>query len=132
MSRDLIHRYYDAFNSGDRAAMLDCLTDDVAHDVNEGARQVGKPAFAAFLAHMDRCYDERLTDIAVMLSADGTRGAAEFVVHGTYIATDEGLPTARGQGYALPAGAFFEIRDGLIGRLTTYYNLADWVAQVSR
>jgi hypothetical protein len=32
----------------------------------------------------------------------------------------------------LPAGAFFEITDGLISRVSVYYNLADWIAQVSR
>ena len=39
---------------------------------------------------------------------------------------------AKGQSYILPAGGFFEIRDGLISRITTYYNLNDWVRQVSR
>ena len=40
--------------------------------------------------------------------------AAEFVVHGTYLSTDSGLPEARGQTYVLPAGTFFTIRDGKI------------------
>jgi hypothetical protein len=30
----------------------------------------------------------------------------------------------------LPAGAFFELADGRITRVTTYYNLADWTTQV--
>ena len=42
----------------------------------------------------------------------------------------EGLPEAKGQTYRLPAGSFFEIRDGQIARITTYYNLTDWSAQV--
>ncbi|MCA8081989.1 nuclear transport factor 2 family protein [Burkholderia cepacia] len=37
----LITAYYDAFNRGDREAMLSMLTDDVAHDLNQGAREVG-------------------------------------------------------------------------------------------
>jgi ketosteroid isomerase-like protein len=41
------------------------------------------------------------------------------------------MPEARGQRYRLPAGAFFEIRDGKIARVTTTYNLRDWIAQVS-
>jgi len=52
------------------------------------------------------------------------------VVHGAYLATDEGLPEANGQTYVLPAGAFIAVDGGLIKRLTTYYNLADWTAQV--
>lgn len=127
----LLERYYAAFNAGDWAGMLACVADDVAHDVNQGARQVGKDAFAAFLAHMDRCYKERLEDIVLMANDEGTRAAAEFVVHGRYLATDEGLPEAKRQTYVLPAGAFLTIADGRISRLTMYYNLADWEAQVN-
>lgn len=126
----LVERYYAAFNRGDASAMLARLGDDIAHDINQGERQVGKEAFAAFLAHMDRCYRETLADIVVMASGDGTRASAEFVVHGEYLATDDGLPEARGQAYVLPAGAFFAIRDGLIARVTVYYNLEDWTRQV--
>ena len=38
----LIERYYAAFNAMDIDAILDCLTDDVAHDINQGARETGK------------------------------------------------------------------------------------------
>lgn len=126
----LIDRYYDAFNRGDGEGMLACLSGDVAHDINQGERQNGKQAFRDFLAHMDRCYRERLSDITVMANDEGTSAAAEFVVHGEYLATDEGLPQAAGQKYVLPAGAFFDLADGLISRVSVYYNLADWTAQV--
>ena len=131
----LIAAYYDAFNRGDRAAMLALLTDDVAHDLNQGPRETGRDAFAAFMQRMDRCYRERLEDIVVCASADGRRAAAEYVVHGAYIADDDGLPPARGQRYVLPGGAFFEIAPGAdgaprIARVTNYYNLQDWIAQV--
>ncbi len=55
MSATTIQTYFDAFNSGDVDAMLDCLTDDVAHHVNEGQIRTGKAAFAEFCAHMNRC-----------------------------------------------------------------------------
>ncbi|MDX6749428.1 ketosteroid isomerase-related protein [Geminicoccaceae bacterium 1502E] len=127
---ELITAYYDAFNRGDMEAMLACLTEDVAHDVNQGGRETGKDAFRAFMGRMNRAYRERLADIVVMASADGARAAAEFTVHGTYLATDEGLPPASGQTYTLPGGAFFDIREGRIARVTNYYNLEDWLAQV--
>ena len=72
-----------------------------------------------------------MTDIVVMADDSGTRAAAEFVVNGTYLATDEGLPEAKGQTYVLPAGTFFTLKGGRIQRVTTYYNLSDWIRQVS-
>jgi steroid delta-isomerase-like uncharacterized protein len=127
----LIRRYYDAFNAGDRTAMLALLHDQVAHDPNQGSRRIGKPAFLQFLARMDGAYAEHLEEIVVMVDATGTRAAAEFTVAGRYLRTDEGLPEARGQTYRLPAGAFLAVEGGLITRITTYYNLEDWIAQVS-
>ena len=130
-SADLIARYYVAFNAKDWAAMLECVTEDVRHDVNEGEHRTGKARFGQFLAHMDKCYDETLSDIVIMTSADASRAAAEFMVRGVYKATEHGLPEARGQRYALHAGAFFEIKGGKIARVTTRYNLKHWIAQVS-
>jgi len=126
----ILKAYFDAFNAGDVPAMLACLTDDVAHHVNEGQIRVGKVKFAEFCAHMSRCYKEELTDIVLFEAEGGRRGAAEFIVNGTYLQTDGDLPEAHGQTYRLPGGSFFDIRDGKIARVTTYYNLADWIRQV--
>lgn len=127
---ELVLAYYAAFNRGDWDAMLALLAEDVVHDLNQGPRESGREAFAAFLRRMHRSYREQLRDIVVMAAADGTRVAAEYVVHGEYLVADEGLPPANGQRYVLPGGAFFEIRDGRIARVTNYYNLEDWLAQV--
>jgi steroid delta-isomerase-like uncharacterized protein len=127
----LIERYYAAFNAMDIEAILACLTDDVAHDINQGARETGKDAFRAFLGRMDHAYSEQLRDIVIMTSTDGTRAAAEFMVHGIYKVADDGFPPAHGQSYVLPAGGFFDITDGQIARVSVYYNLTDWIAQVS-
>jgi steroid delta-isomerase-like uncharacterized protein len=126
-----VRRYFDAFNRGDVEGMLAELADDVAHHVNEGKVRRGRALFAEFCAHMSRCYREELTDMVILASADGTRAAAEYTVNGTYLETDPGLPEARGQSYVLPAGSFFTLKNGRIVRVTTYYNLADWMAQVS-
>lgn len=130
-THSLITRYYAAFNASDTDAMVACLARDVAHHVNEGGIRTGHGAFREFCAHMDLCYRENLSDIVVMTGEDGTRAGAEFTVNGTYLQTDDGLPEAIGQTYTLPAGGFFTVKDGLISRVVTYYNLADWMAQVS-
>ncbi|MEQ3644650.1 MAG: ketosteroid isomerase-related protein [Paracoccus sp. (in: a-proteobacteria)] len=129
-AKALIAAYYDAFNAGRTDDMLALLHDDVEHHVNEGKIRRGRALFAEFNAHMTESYRENLTDMVIMANEAGDRAAAEFVVNGTYLKTDPGLPEARGQTYRLPAGAFFTIRDSRIARVTTYYNLADWMAQV--
>lgn len=127
----VLRRYFDAFNAGNIDGMLAELTDDVAHHVNEGQVREGKDAFAAFCAHMQRCYREELTEIVLFSAEGGTRAAAEFMVNGTYLETDAGLPEARGQTYRLPGASMMTLRNGKIARVTTYYNLADWLRQVS-
>ena len=126
---ELVTAYYAAFNRGDRDRMCAFLAEDVAHDLNQGAREVGRQTFRTFLDRMNRSYSEQLRDIVVMGGSNG-RVAAEYVVEGTYKATDEGLPPATGQRYTLPGGAFFEISNGKITRVTNYYNLQDWLKQV--
>lgn len=127
----LIEKYYAAFNAGDMTTFLSLLAEDVVHDINQGGRETGKAAFETFMQRMNAHYREQLRDIVIMASADGARGAAEFVVHGEYLSTDDGLPKASGQRYVLPAGAFFEVRDGKVARISNYYNLQDWIAQVN-
>ncbi len=129
---ELVLTYYAAFNRGDWDGMLALLAEDVVHDLNQGARETGREAFAAFLGRMNASYREQLRDIVVLASLDGDRAAAEYVVHGEYLNTDEGLPPAKGQVYVLPGGAFCDIRDDRIARVTNYYNLQDWIAQVSK
>lgn len=126
----LIRAYYEAFNAGDKAAFLALLSEDVVHDINQGGREVGRAAFDAFFNSMSRSYRERLEELVVMVDATGARAAAEFVVHGEYLTSQDGLPAAQGQRYVLPAGAFFEVRGGKVARISNYYNLQDWLRQV--
>lgn len=129
--KELIQRYYDIFNSGDREALLGLLAEDVVHEINEGGEETGRAAFRAFLGQMDRCYREQVEDLVVFIGEDANRAAAEFYIRGEYVATDEGLPEAAGQKYHLRVGAFFEVRGGLISRVTNYYNLAAWMRMVA-
>ncbi len=127
---DLISRYYAAFNAREWENFFALLSEDVVHDLNQGARETGKPAFRTFIDRMNESYSEEIVDIVVSVHAGAQRAAAEYVVLGTYLKTDEGLPPANGQTYRLPGGAFFEVRNGLIARVTNYYNLQDWLRQV--
>ena len=127
----LIKRYYDAFNAGDANGMLACVADDVEHRVNEAENRIGRAKFAEFCGHMGVSYREQLKDMVIFANDAGDRAAAEFMVHGEYLKTDPGLPEAKGQRYVLPGGGFFDVKGGEIARVTTFYNLNDWIAQVS-
>lgn len=127
---ELIQLYYETFNRGDRESFLRLLHADVVHDINQGGCELGVEAFRAFLARMDRCYSEQVEDLVVMASSDGQRAAAEFFIQGVYRQTDAGLPAAAGQTYRLRVGAFFEVVEGRIARVTNYYNLTEWLRQV--
>ena len=111
-------------------AFFNLLDDNVIHDVNQGAREVGKEAFRHFIGDMNSAYREELHDMVIFTNEDGTRAATEFQLTGTYTETSEGFPEARGQSYSLLVGAFFEIRNGKITRVTNYYNVNDWLRQV--
>ena len=129
-SVEIVKAYYQNFNDKNWQGMLDLLSEDIRHDANQGDSRVGKELFREFLAHMDRCYDETLTEMVFFAEPTDQRVAVEFVVNGTYKSTDEGLPEATGQKYVLPAGAFLDVKDGKISRVTTYYNLPLWEKMV--
>jgi steroid delta-isomerase-like uncharacterized protein len=129
--QDIIKQYYARFNAADYEGMLALLAEDVLHEPSQGEPRPGKSLFRAFLAHMEECYKEQVIDPVIMSSADGTRAAAEFMLKGTYLNTDEGLPPARGQGYTLRVGAFFELKDGRITRVSNHYNLQHWLRQIA-
>ncbi|GAB4042492.1 ketosteroid isomerase-related protein [Spirosoma jeollabukense] len=129
-SLDTVAAYYNAFNNKDWDTMLGLVHADIQHDSNQGETRLGKDQFRQFVSHMDECYDETLTDMVIMTEPTGRRVACEFIVNGVYKSTDGDLPPATGQTYVLPAGAFLEVADGQITRITTYYNLPLWESLV--
>lgn len=129
-SLEIIQNYYHYFNQNNWDGFFSLLDDQVVHDINQGERQIGKVAFQQFMAHMQICYQEQISDLVVMISDDGQRASAEFIVEGTYLTTDSPLPPAQKQTYRLPVGAFFEIKNGKITRVTNYYNLQNWLDQI--
>ncbi|MFN3695993.1 MAG: ketosteroid isomerase-related protein [Pseudobdellovibrio sp.] len=127
---EIVKKYFQAFNEGRTQDMIALLHTDVEHDINQGKTQIGKDAFIQFMQHMDTCYKEQLKNMTLFAAEFGSKVSAEFDVHGTYLKTDGNLPPARGQKYVIRAGSFFEIKDGLIKRVTTYYNLPQWIEMV--
>ena len=129
-AKQLIENYYQSFNNGDWDRFFTMLSKSVIHDLNQGERQIGIPKFREFINEMNRCYKEKVVNLVLMTNSDGSRVAAEFIIEGVYHHSQTGLPEAHGQKYRLPVGAFFEIQNQLVTRITNYYNLNDWIQQV--
>lgn len=130
-SKEIVEKYFEYFNNGSRDEMLSLLHENINHEVNQSDTRKGIQLFKEFMKHMDICYKENLRDIVVMASGKSeSRVSAEFIVDGVYLKTDKGLPEARNQKYSVRAGSFFEVENGKITRVTTYYNLPQWIKAV--
>lgn len=130
-TKNLIKCYYDSFNQQNMETFLSLLDQNVIHDINQNGVEIGKDKFSMFMERMNRCYKENVRDLLIIVSEDGTHAAVEFIVDGSYNVTDKGLPEAKGQKYSLPGGAFFNIKNGKIIRITNYYNLKEWLRQIN-
>ena len=130
-TRNLIQTFLNAVAAGDRDGMIAQVSDGLVHDINQGGeRRIGKDRFSAYTARMQHHYAESIRDVIIMVSDDGTRAAAEYNLEGRYVQTEDGLPPACGQTYSLPAAMFFAVNGDSIERITTYYNLTDWLTQI--
>ena len=127
----VIQTYYDCFNKQDIQSFLALLDNQVVHDINQGASEVGIEAFSQFMNRMNNAYQEKVKDLVIMANQDGSRASAEFIIDGIYLATDSDLPKANHQPYSLRCGAFFEVKNSKITRVTNYYNMQDWLKQVN-
>ncbi|GAB3329492.1 ketosteroid isomerase-related protein [Larkinella ripae] len=128
---DVVKKYYECFNQKDWTGMLALVSPDIRHEPNQGEARMGLEKFTAFVHHMDDSYDEKLTDMVFFTEPTGQRVAVEFVVNGVYKKAEDGLPAAKNQPYVVPAAAFLEVADDKITRVTTYYNLPQWIRAVS-
>lgn len=127
---ETVKSYYNYFNNKDFESMLSLVDDFLRHEPNQSEPRIGKELFNQFLTKMDKSYSENLQNLVFFESETEGKIAAEFFVHGIYKNGENGMPQAKGQGYELPAGAFLEVKNGLITRVTTYYNLKLWLSLV--
>lgn len=128
--RDLLQRYFNALNDRDIRACLALVSDELVLEPNQGFAEQGRDAFAGFLERHLHCYREVIEPLMMLVAPEGRHAACEYRVTGEYLATDDGLPEACGQRYEMRVGAFFEIHNGLISRISLHFNLPDWLAQV--
>lgn len=104
-----VERYMEAYGVGDRDEVLACLADTIEWEVPGTFQLSGKDAFAREMANPAFTGQPRIT-IARLVS-EGDVVIAEGAVH---------TQTANGEALELRFCDVFEMRDGLIGKLTSY------------
>lgn len=130
-TKQLIQAYYDALNKKDMQQFFAIMDPNVIHDINQGDSEKGKAKFKKFMQKVNNSFDEKLSNIIIMISEDGKHAAATWIDHGVYYKDYPGLDVkAKNQKYVLSGGHFFEIRNGAISRVTTYYNATDFLKQI--
>lgn len=130
-THDLVQTYYQAFNEENLEKFISTLHPEVIHDICQGPTETGVGAFRAF---MELCFDickETAKDIVIITSEEGKYAAAKLTIDGIYLKDVANYPPARNQKYTLPVHAFFEIKNGLIYRVSCFYNQKDWIKQVA-
>ncbi len=128
---EIVQQYYLYFNHKDWTDMLSLLDNEIRHEPNQGEARIGIQQFTSFLQMMDDSYDEHLTDMIFFTEPTGTRIACEFTVNGIYKKGEEGFPEAHGQTYVIPAASFLEVKNEKITRISTFYNVNEWIKNVS-
>lgn len=127
MSTNPVKKYYEYFNKKDIDGILSLVTDDVINDANQGDSVTGKEALKKAIETAWEYFDEQVSNLDLMVNADGSNVASEYVVNGTYYKTKPGLFPSTNQHYEIIATAVFKIRDGKISRITRYYNTKKWL-----
>ncbi len=130
LTLQIVKEYYDSFNKFDMESFFQLLAEDVLHEINQGEGEKGKDRFRSFMTLMEKHYKEEVVDLVIMANDQGSRASAEFFIEGIYLTSAPNLPPADRQRYRLRCGAFFELSQGKITRITNYYNLNDWLSQV--
>ncbi|MBY0280769.1 MAG: hypothetical protein K2W94_01270 [Alphaproteobacteria bacterium] len=77
------------------------------------------------------CVNETILNVIVLSSHDERNAEAKFICKGEYLKTITNYPEARNQQYSVEFHVFFELKEGLIYRITNYFNENDWLAQLA-
>jgi steroid delta-isomerase-like uncharacterized protein len=121
--------YLAAKNSHDVAKIAALWTEDsVDDDVASGQVTHGKKELKASFSDIFAAFPNVKWELKSLFSA-GDRIAVEWVETGTQTGDWAGIP-ATGKSYSIRGASLMEVREGKISRLTSYWNMADFLQQL--
>ena len=130
-TEELIQTYYREFNKRNVVGLLKILHPHVIHTTFAGNIEIGLDAFQKYILGVFDCVKETVSNVIILVSDDGRYASAQVICDGEYVKTAYNYPEARNQKYSVECHSFFEIKDGLIYKLSNYFNEKDWLAQIS-
>jgi steroid delta-isomerase-like uncharacterized protein len=125
----VVSSFYDAYARRDIEAMMSHVSDDIVEDLSGIGLVTGAEQEREFLTGVLAAFPDLATEVTRMLAC-GDVVAAEWRRHGTFSGAPwRGLP-ASGKPFAFRGGAFLEVHDQKITRITGYYDTAEFARQI--
>ena len=127
----ILDEWASAWSSKDVAKFMALFTDDAVYEdvtfgeVAQGSEELRKFATGTFDAFADLNFELK----ARFVSADGRRGALEWLWRGRQTKDLPGLP-ATGKPFEVRGASVLEFRDGKISRTADYWDLTTYLRQV--
>lgn len=126
-ARDLVMRYYTAYNAENWQTCLSLLSPDVVHDHPKG-RESGKLSFERSVFQAV-CCRLQFSNISICASQSGRQAAAKYTILHRYLNTAPEMIQGSIPSHHLQGRSFFDVKGGLIRRITTYFDLKEWMGR---
>jgi len=117
-ARELVMRYYTAYNAANWRACLSLLSPNVIHE-HPGGRESGRLSFEQFATRADRIRLQ-FADISVCASQNGLQAAARYAIVGSRFNIVSENFKGSTPSRPLQGRSFFDIEAEVIARIATY------------
>lgn len=127
--REMNDLAFAAFNARDWDNLLALVHPECILEVGSHARRTGSTGAREIIAYYEQFYEMRFISYRHFIS--GHRTSTEAMMRVRYVATEPGLPKARGQVCDVPFACFGEVRGGRYTRIRMIFSFVEWINIVS-
>ncbi len=127
---ELIENFYSYFNSSRFIELFSLMDDRIVQEINY-VQTIGKNNVIENITSNKKYYNEKISNLIIMISENGCNASAQFTVNGEYLKTDDTAISASGQKYQLSVLNYFEIENNKIIKGCCFFDDDEWKCQVS-